>query len=140
MNSHTALDAHNQIRTTEGKPPLKWCQECANAAQEWADKLAQNGTLTHGNLGHGSNHPKGQNLAMGGKNFDITKAVQCWYQEKSKYENQGPENGGCGHYTQLVWKDTTHVGIGVSQIGNKRIVVANYHPPGNWSGQYRRNV
>lgn len=132
-----ALKAHNTVRAQEGKPPLLWCEECAEAAQAWADTLARTQQFTHGNL-HTTHGQMGQNLAMGGKNFSVGKAVDSWIQEKGSYRADCPQ--GCGHYTQVVWRGTTHVGMGIAQTGNRRYIVANYHPPGNWAGQYRDNV
>merc|ERR1712217_720289 len=45
---------------------------------------------------------------------------------------------GTGHFTQLVWKDTTTVGMAKSSDG--KFVVANYLPPGNFKGEYLDNV
>jgi hypothetical protein len=48
--------------------------------------------------------------------------------------------GGCGHYTQVVWRDTMQVGCGVANCttgGTTRSYwVCNYDPPGNYLGQY----
>ena len=46
-----------------------------------------------------------------------------------------------GHFTQVVWKDSKHLGVGKARSSNgKIIVVANYDPPGNFIGQYKDNV
>lgn len=130
------LKSHNDVRAREGKPGLLWCDECAKSAQRHADELARTGTIAHGLL-HDSHGQMGQNIAMGGKAFDIKKAVAYWVQEQGAYVCG---RGGCGHYTQVVWKGTTHVGTGTAKVGNRTIVVSNYHPPGNWAGMYRDNV
>ena len=44
------------------------------------------------------------------------------------------------HFTQLVWKDSKEVGFGISIQGRKCIVVGNYYPAGNKSGEEPRNV
>lgn len=58
--------------------------------------------------------------------------VKSWYDEihdpgynfsKSGYQ------AGTGHFTQVIWKSTTEVGMAVSQDG--KYIVANYLPPGN---------
>lgn len=49
-----------------------------------------------------------------------------------------------GHFTQLVWDDTTHVGMGIAtkHSGSYWItyIVAKYSPPGNYRGQYIKHV
>ncbi len=47
----------------------------------------------------------------------------------------------CGHYTQLVWRDTERVGCGVANCNNVdgfgagNLWVCNYDPPGNYVGE-----
>jgi hypothetical protein len=47
-------------------------------------------------------------------------------------------SNGCGHYTQVVWRDTKRVGCGVATCNGggspKEYWVCNYDPPGNWVG------
>jgi hypothetical protein len=45
---------------------------------------------------------------------------------------------GTGHFTQLVWKSTTHVGAALSSCG--RFLVCNYAPAGNVMRLYKVNV
>lgn len=126
------MDPINEARALYGKPPLEVCQECTVAAQDHANRFVweHSGLDTpHGRVG--------QNMAMGGKNFTLEKAVATWMEEAQKYY-QGM--GGYGHFTQLVWKDTTHYGVGISKRGNHTIVVVNFHPPGNVPGQFEENI
>lgn len=47
-----------------------------------------------------------------------------------------------GHFTQVVWKNSQKLGVGIAfaNNGNKAIVVANYDPPGNYQGQFPQHV
>lgn len=46
-----------------------------------------------------------------------------------------------GHFTQMVWVSTRFFGVGKARSrAGKVIVVANYSPPGNISGQFETNV
>jgi hypothetical protein len=46
-----------------------------------------------------------------------------------------------GHFSQMVWKNSTELGIARARDQNgKVIVVANYNPPGNYIGQFTQNV
>uniref|UniRef100_A0A8C5C3Q6 SCP domain-containing protein n=1 Tax=Gadus morhua TaxID=8049 RepID=A0A8C5C3Q6_GADMO len=43
-----------------------------------------------------------------------------------------------GHFTKLVWKETTEVGVGLATDGKRVFVVAQYRPAGDPS-QYDRS-
>ena len=47
-----------------------------------------------------------------------------------------------GHFTQVVWKETTEVGVGLATDGKKVFVVAQYKPAGNMNvtAYFERNV
>lgn len=47
-----------------------------------------------------------------------------------------------GHFTQVVWKESTQLGVGVATQGNKVFVVGQYRPPGNMNTaeSFRENV
>jgi hypothetical protein len=85
----------------------------------------------------------GQNIAYG---YPSMKAVvDAWYEEVSDYDySRGTSsNGGVtGHFTQVVWKGTTHVGCASTYCSNLRATyyVCDYSPPGNYMGEYTKNV
>ena len=129
------VNAHNQWRSQVDVPPLQWSSELANYAQEWADRLmAQGGDLVHRQEGK-----YGENLFWGrGKSWSPTEVVNSWGSEVNDYDyasNSCRPNQVCGHYTQVVWRNTTEVGCGVARSGNTEIWVCNYNPPGNYVGQ-----
>ena len=39
-----------------------------------------------------------------------------------------------GHFTQVVWKSSRELGVGVASNGGRVLVVANYDPPGKRGG------
>ncbi|KOC65880.1 Golgi-associated plant pathogenesis-related protein 1, partial [Habropoda laboriosa] len=46
-----------------------------------------------------------------------------------------------GHFTQLIWASSRYFGVGKARSrSGKIIVVANYRPVGNISGQFQNNV
>lgn len=47
-----------------------------------------------------------------------------------------------GHFTQVVWKETTQLGVGVATVGTRSYVVAQYRPAGNMTmpGKFESNV
>jgi len=70
-----------------------------------------------------------------------TQVVDAWGAELADYS---PATGSCaphrqcGHYTQIVWADTTKVGCGIHTCPGLTYgssVVCNYAPGGNIGGQ-----
>merc|ERR1712039_843832 len=66
------------------------------------------------------------------------KAVDLWYDE-IKYTNGGLTSAfssNTGHYTQVVWKDSTHLGCGIEGT----LLVCQYGKAGNVMGQFDAQV
>merc|ERR1712093_414147 len=128
------LDRHNELRRKHGAPPLKWKDELARDAQAAANQCVAKGMLHHSNT-----NGAGQNGAMGYPSFEA--AIDGWYSEIKDYDFQ---NHGfamnTGHFTQVVWKSCTHVGMARDTTGRGSYVFANYYPPGNYMGQFKSNV
>ena len=131
------VDAHNRVRAKHCAGPLAWSPKLAQVAQQWANSLRDQGCA----FGH-SKGSYGENLAAGSTGLlDPESVVKMWYDEVAQYKFP---NGGfsmkTGHFTQVVWRATTHVGCGHSQCKGMDIWVCEYDPAGNWEGQYRDNV
>ncbi|NJK51686.1 MAG: hypothetical protein HC936_00945 [Leptolyngbyaceae cyanobacterium SU_3_3] len=130
------LDAHNQCRARVGVLPLKWSPQIASKAQEWADHLSRTGEFEH-RSGGGSGY--GENLAAGG--MSPTDLVKMWCDEQNKYDPQtgkcrGNDPFSCYHFTQVVWRQTNELGCGLASHPQwDKVLVCNYDPPGNYSGQ-----
>ncbi len=75
----------------------------------------------------------------------MIKAIDYWYNEVRLYNFFRPGfRKSTRYFTQLVWKETTHIGIGAA-IGYRDsmeciYVVANYSPAGNYMNQFSNNV
>lgn len=129
------LDLHNKARKEVGTPPLEWSEELAQYAQEWATHISQLGVLKHRDV-----FTYGENCAMtGGGTWQLVDGAKLWYQEKSKYKGQvltGSNWSKAGHYTQMVWRNTTMVGAGkATNAQGETYIVANYNPAGNMQGE-----
>lgn len=134
---------HNRLRALEavGLPNLVWDATVASYAAEKVAYLAYNNNcaLNH-NVGP-ANPGYGENLAWASfTSYTAVAATNAWYNEKGDYtyaSNSCASGKVCGHYTQVVWKNSTKLGCaGVICPNNGGIIYGcNYDPPGNYSGQ-----
>lgn len=126
------LAAHNDWRSQVEVPPLQWSAELADYAQAWANELSDRNAFEHR-----SNNSYGENLFTGsGRQWSPTEVVNAWGSEVEDYNYATNQcSGVCGHYTQMVWRDTTQVGCGVARTADREVWVCNYNPPGNYVGE-----
>ncbi len=140
------VDYHNEKRKEAGTRPLRWSPELARYAQERAETIAKTGQMTH--LPARQNR-YGENLAQGGRGggdsgFTVRHACESWYAEKAKMPtdarvlNSALFQRGVGHYTQMIWHESTHVGAGKAHFHKDgmamTVVVCCYDPRGNLIG------
>lgn len=112
---------------------MMWNADAAFFAQKWASRCK---------FEHSSSGKFGENLAMGTSGaLDPASTVKFWYDEIAQYKFP---NGGfsmaTGHFTQVVWVGTTSVGCASAMCDGQELFVCEYAPPGNWQGEYPRNV
>jgi pathogenesis-related protein 1 len=126
------LREHNAIRARLHEQPLVWSDELAEAARHWADTLINSRSLRHD-----GDHTHGQNIfAITRGSATVAFVVHAWAEEASSYDyTQNVCTAMCGHYTQLVWRDTREVGCAVASRRGREIWVCDYSPPGNVVGQ-----
>ncbi|ELR02131.1 hypothetical protein VC83_06969 [Pseudogymnoascus destructans] len=128
------LDTHNFYRKDHNASALAWNGTSAAYAAEWAEACE----FEH------SGGPSGENLAAGYPN--ATSSIDAWGTERSEYDFKKAEfSHETGHFTQVVWKDTTSVGCGRRECDGKGgspgwYVVCEYYPPGNVIGAFEENV
>ena len=79
----------------------------------------------------------GQNLAIDpNAKTPIVSAVSMWTDEAQFYSNFFGKEPNIsmfeqfGHFTQVAWKGTTHVGCATTQCADGVKTVCNYKPPG----------
>ena len=126
------LAAHNLVRRAVGVPSLTWSVELAAFAQQWANEL-----VARGKFSHRRNSPYGENLyEITGARTTPGEVVEQWVSESKNYRyGLNTCRGVCGHYTQIVWRDTRRVGCAVAATARSEVWVCNYDPPGNWVGK-----
>lgn len=135
--------AHNRWRSEVSVPGLKWSDKLADVAQGWADHLAGNScAMYHSGNGYGENIYQASALMWSDGRRDLQKktpkqVVDAWGSEIQYYNYADNScSGVCGHYTQVVWKDTKEVGCAMAVCGsNAQIWVCSYASAGNVVGQ-----
>lgn len=140
--NHECLTAHNTYRVLHQVAPLTFAADLAKQAQAWADKIAKQDNLEHSD----SAGKYGENVAMkfisGTFEYTGQQATDQWYSEIRMYDFKGPENQiKCGHFSQVVWKDSKEAGFGIATAkSGKKYVVGQYRPPANYMNQWHKNV
>jgi pathogenesis-related protein 1 len=144
---------HNQVRAavdTTGVPggplpSLQWDPNLAAYAAQWAAQC-QDTQAPIGLIDHDPNRTNvagysyiGENIYASGGGATAMGAVDLWASEKANftYPSSCPSNN-CGHYTQIVWRATTHVGCALHNcpgLTYPNSIVCDYGPGGNFGGQ-----
>ncbi|KAL4420647.1 hypothetical protein ABPG75_010303 [Micractinium tetrahymenae] len=155
----------NEQRARHGAPPTVWNDTLAAQAQAWTDRCV----WKHSRETTGGDY--GENLAgaLGRDKVDPTtgldacsSAAMMWYDEVNYYDwaaadampvdvfvGQWPpsydSSKSTGHFTQVVWADSTSFGCGVTDCANPfgfgpaAIVACQFFPAGNYP-RYRLEV
>ncbi|XP_076110622.1 venom allergen 5-like [Mytilus galloprovincialis] len=143
------LSLHNTARhevSPPADPPIPdliWDNELANKAEEWAKGCI---------WGHNPNRMTslgnsnaGENIAL---NSGVTPGFNTWAEEITDWTYDNYHDGcttgkTCGHYTQIIWAETTKIGCAYVKCDdyvnlpdeynqyNLKYLVCNYYPPGN---------
>ncbi len=131
------LSYHNQVRASVNVPPLVWSKELAQHATDWSVKLAAQGCT----IQHSQESSYGENIFMSTANQGhdaVIEAAKAWESEKVNFSGEALNKSvlsQAGHYTQMVWRDTTALGCAKASCGDNLIVVCNYKPTGNILGE-----
>ena len=133
----------NHYRALNQAPPLTYLDSIAGVSQNWSYNMC----MTN-NFHHSGSQLYGENLAyLRGYGTDpvalIKTSIDLWYQEISLYDFNKPGfSEATGHFTCLVWKSTTNMGLGISMNTStgEAYITMNTVPPGNVDGEYVANV
>jgi len=142
VQEQEALTKHNQLRAEHfNNAPLQYSLKLEKDAQYYANYLAETGLFTHdpSNL----QNKYGENLYAFSRNTqpNLSEIIQKWYDEKIYYHEGSCQNGKvCGHYTQIVWRNSKRLGCASAQYKKGRfkngyVSVCKYYPYGNIVGQ-----
>jgi glioma pathogenesis-related protein 2 len=138
----------NGYRALHGASPLTLDPQLTEYAKSRAASMSAQGGLSHAGLqaGYGEN-ASWQATSYGPTAGPASGATEPWYNEYKQFDfanPEGPHSGTTGHFTALVWKGTTRLGVGrVAGQGEKwweTFIVANFASAGNMEGDFAANV
>ncbi|KAJ5620069.1 SCP-like extracellular protein [Penicillium lagena] len=143
---------HNIHRSNHSAPSVSWDNELEQTAHTLAARCVYQHDTSIGGFAYG------QNIGYGVTADQVGQMItNLMYNDEMEYfaELYGEANPSManfdswGHFSQIVWKDTTKVGCSTvmcKSLGNVDssdalpFTVCNYSPPGNYAGQYNKNV
>ena len=157
----SVLDAHNnerQLYSPFGVQPLQWSPELAKIAADWA--RTQVGAIPPKHNQSKSNplapgESIGEGIVWGGLDTGMSVGERLITNgfiagEKPHYHYELDDGNGarrtpgcttpgtniCGHFLNVIWKNTTHVGCGLAENSKRKgWLVCNYYPAGSLWGQ-----
>lgn len=133
------LEAHNAERRRLGVPALVWSDRLAQDATRWGRTLIATDRFDH----DPNRVQQGENLWAGwGRAYSPEEMVDSWISERADYQpgafpdvSRTGNWADVGHYTQLIWRETTHLGCATEGRNDKTILVCRYAPSGNVMGR-----
>lgn len=135
------LDNHNDARARHGVQPLRWDQSLADSAMTHAQYMARTGRYHHDKT-PGRRTYQGENIWRGQKGMwsyevivgTMTDEVRHFRAGTFPHVSRSGSWHDVGHYTQIVWPSTTHVGCAMASSATTDYFVCRYSPPGNKDG------
>lgn len=153
------LAAHAAVRQRVGLPELLWSEGLAKLAADRLGELAEDGCY----IRHSTTHYRWEQAGFRYVGENLYKVinyepsgvdvVDAWYAELEDY-NYGSVGASCtrrgcagrvrppcalGHFTQVMWEATTHLGCAVAGCPSERqptfVAVCHYGPGGNIVGE-----
>ncbi len=137
--------AHNDVRamvaTATALPPMAWDDALAATAAAYLPSCVDRDG--NGLIDHNPDRAKGHAFSVGENIFASTgtataaAAVGSWADEQRYYQyadNTCTAGKVCGHYTQVVWRDSVKIGCAIHRCANLRYastILCDYGPAGN---------
>lgn len=135
------LNSTNTFRSQHDASPVTWNTTLSAFASAYLASMRPESPESGSecDFSH-SGGPYGENLALGCG--EVTGCVDLWGEEREQYAfGDAGFSEATGHFTQLVWKNTTAVGCGARLCGTRGwYLVCEYWPRGNVIGQFGEQV
>lgn len=132
-----ALLSHNEVRRQWYLKPVKWDEKLALSAAQWAHNLSRRGVIQHSGRGDG------ENLWMGTAGaYSYEEMLAAWVSEQQFFRpgvfpniSTTADWRDVGHFTQMIWHRTSHIGCAVSRYQGWDFLVCRYSGAGNVIGE-----
>jgi pathogenesis-related protein 1 len=144
------LTPMNAARAAVGEAPFTWDPIATEVAQSWANQCSfgHNPSASSQYVALGGSGGLGEDVAAGAPSESVANAVASWVNEEQYYDhatNSCATGQVCGHYTQIVWKNSTAVGCAQTHCTTNSpfgasfptwdMSVCDFNPPGNYVGE-----
>lgn len=155
VDADAMLAAQNRWRSEVAVTELRWSETLRQRAEKWAAELKRGNDCGMKHSGPGENlfwagPLETADAKDGNGNWVWQYSLQAiteadvaddWGSEKQWYDHasntcSAPTGRSCGHYTQMVWRDSQEVGCAKAVCDDfSQVWVCNYEPAGNVQGQ-----
>jgi pathogenesis-related protein 1 len=143
--AHNAARAAVMPAASPALPNMTWSSAIATQTQSYTE----NCVFADWTGPNPQSDPWGSNAFAGTGTYTPADVVNAWVSEDAYYDyatNTCESGKVCGHYTQVVWRDSIQLGCGMTNCtknnpftadgsGNWVLWVCNYSPPGNYVGE-----
>lgn len=144
------LAHHNKYRYFHGAAALKLNSEINEISQKYAEQLLKEKKFQY-SQSYYNGKPLGENIYMfsslqAENKYSGGSATSEWYNWNNGYDYEKGEAKNkvrerlIEQFTQVVWKESKEIGIGIAMDEENCYVVANYYPAGNTLGDFTTNV
>lgn len=143
---HEMLDLHNALRSRYNLPLLVLDDTLSASCERWVASCIKKNKYVHS-----GNTKVGENIAWRADQdvhdmFALSQAIfKQWQNEETYFTNlkpfptswkAGSEYKDITHISQMLWKNSDKIGIGIGRVGHVYFCVTQFTPPGNVVGQY----
>ncbi|KAJ6120543.1 hypothetical protein N7523_004823 [Penicillium sp. IBT 18751x] len=143
---------HNIHRSNHSAPSVDWSADLETSARALAAKCVYEHDTSIDGGGYGQNIGYGVGADQVGvmlTNLMYNDEINYFPTPYGESDPSMDDFEKWGHFSQIVWKGTTHVGCAtvvcdglgnVDSSSSLPFTVCNYSPPGNYAGEYGDNV
>jgi len=133
------LDEHNKLRKEFGNvQPLELDESLSKLAEEHVNALAE----SESKLKNSENEEVGENLyylESPDGHYTAQQVINFWLKRSEFNRQKKPST--TNHFTQMVWKASVKLGVGVAKAKNGAVYVAAFYTPrGNVTKKLDENV